>query len=63
PLAVFLVLMSLMMALLLLHSPREALLGALVVLSGLPVYRIFNRKGRAASAYDRLAAGKFPREA
>jgi APA family basic amino acid/polyamine antiporter len=42
PLAVFLVLMSLMLALIALHSPREALLGTTVVLAGLPVYYIFN---------------------
>src|SRR5258708_22151341 len=44
PLAVFLILMSLLLALLALHSPREALLGSLVVLAGLPVYAAFQRK-------------------
>jgi APA family basic amino acid/polyamine antiporter len=63
PLAVFLVLMCFMMALLLLHSPREALLGAVVVLSGLPVYKIFSRKSRATPVYDPLTAGEFTREA
>jgi len=62
PLAVFLVLMCFMMALLLLHSPREALLGAVVVLSGLPVYKMFSRKSRATPVYDPLTAGQFTRE-
>lgn len=44
PLAVFLILMSLLLALLALHSPREALLGTVVVLAGLPVYGAFQRK-------------------
>jgi APA family basic amino acid/polyamine antiporter len=51
PLAVFLVLMSLMLALIALHSPREALLGTVVVLAGLPVYYIFQPKLRAKSVY------------
>jgi len=44
PLAVFLILMSLLLALLALHSPREALLGTVVVLAGVPVYGAFQRK-------------------
>lgn len=56
PLAIFLVLMCLMMALLLLHSPIEALLGSLVVASGLPVYRIFRRKNRTDTVYEALEA-------
>lgn len=44
PLAVFLILMSLLLALLALHSPQEALLGTIVVLAGLPVYSAFQRK-------------------
>jgi APA family basic amino acid/polyamine antiporter len=49
PLAVFLVLMSLLLALMALHSPREALLGTMVVLAGLPVHSIFQRKRGAKS--------------
>jgi len=44
PLAVFLILMSLLLALLALHSPREALLGTVVVLAGVPFYGAFQRK-------------------
>jgi basic amino acid/polyamine antiporter, APA family len=44
PLAVFLILMSLLLALLALHGPREALLGTAVVLAGLPAYGAFQRK-------------------
>jgi basic amino acid/polyamine antiporter, APA family len=44
PLAVFLVLMSLLLVLLGLHSPQQAILGSLVVLAGLPVYSVFRRK-------------------
>jgi APA family basic amino acid/polyamine antiporter len=45
PLVVFLVLMSLLLLLLALHGPRQALLGTAVVLAGLPVYSAFQRKG------------------
>src|SRR5436190_12613828 len=41
---VFLVLMSALLVLLVLHSPREALLGTAVVAAGLPVYTLFQRK-------------------
>lgn len=44
PLAVFLVLMSLLLVLLGLHSPQQAILGSLVVLAGLPVYSAFRHK-------------------
>ena len=44
PLAVFLVLMSLLLVLLGLHSPQQAILGSLVVLAGLPVYSVFRHK-------------------
>jgi APA family basic amino acid/polyamine antiporter len=49
PLAVFLVLMSLLLALLALNHPREALLGTAVVLAGLPVYSVFQRKVKIRS--------------
>jgi APA family basic amino acid/polyamine antiporter len=52
PLAVFLVLMSLLLALLVLHSPREALLGTVVVLAGLPVYDLFQRKTTISAVAD-----------
>jgi APA family basic amino acid/polyamine antiporter len=56
PLVVFHVLMSLLLLLLALHSPRQALLGTAVVLAGLPVYSAFRRKGTMrASASDELA--------
>jgi basic amino acid/polyamine antiporter, APA family len=56
PLVVFLVLMSLLLLLLALHSPRQALLGTAVVLAGLPVYSAFQRKGTMrASTADELA--------
>jgi hypothetical protein len=56
PLLVFLVLMSLLLMLLALHSPRQALLGTAVVLAGLPVYSAFQRKGTIrASTADELA--------
>jgi basic amino acid/polyamine antiporter, APA family len=44
PLAVFLTLMSLLLVLLGLHNPQQAILGSLVVLTGLPVYSIFRHK-------------------
>jgi len=44
PAVVFLVLMSALLVLLALHSPREALLGTAVVAAGLPVYSVFRRK-------------------
>ena len=44
PAVVFLVLMSALLVLLVLHSPREALLGTAVVTAGLPVYTLFQRK-------------------
>lgn len=43
PPLVFLMLMTALLFLLLMHSPRQALLGAAVVLAGLPVYKFFNR--------------------
>ena len=43
PLIVFLVLMSLLLILLAGHSPRQALLGVVVVLVGIPVYSAFQR--------------------
>src|SRR6266567_4679270 len=52
PLAVFLILMSLLLALLALHSPREALLGSVVVLAGLPVYAAFQRKATMTQVLD-----------
>ena len=39
----FLLLVALLLVLLAVHSPREALLGTAVVLAGLPVYRLFRR--------------------
>jgi APA family basic amino acid/polyamine antiporter len=44
PPVIFLVLMSMLLVLLAVHSPREALLGTAVVAAGLPVYSIFQRK-------------------
>jgi basic amino acid/polyamine antiporter, APA family len=44
PTVVFLVLMSALLVLLALHSPREAVLGTAVVAAGLPVYTVFQRK-------------------
>jgi len=46
PLAMFLILMSLLLVLLGLHSPRQAALGSVVVLAGLPVYALFRKKLR-----------------
>lgn len=43
---VFLVLMALLLVLLAMHSPREALLGSVVVIAGLPVYDAFQRKAQ-----------------
>jgi APA family basic amino acid/polyamine antiporter len=54
PLAVFLILMSMLLALLLLHSPLQALLGTAVVLAGVPVYGAFQRKLVARSEYESL---------
>ena len=44
PLVIFLVLMSALLVLLALHSPREAIVGTAVVTAGLPVYAVFQRK-------------------
>jgi basic amino acid/polyamine antiporter, APA family len=44
PPVVFLVLMAMLLVLLAVHSPREALLGTAVVAAGLPVYSVFQRK-------------------
>jgi APA family basic amino acid/polyamine antiporter len=44
PPLVFLTLVSLLLVLIAMHSPRGALFGTLVVLAGLPVYNIFQRK-------------------
>jgi basic amino acid/polyamine antiporter, APA family len=46
PAVVFLVLMSALLVLLALHSPREAILGIAVVTAGLPVYTVFQRKAQ-----------------
>jgi hypothetical protein len=35
---------ALLLALLMMHSPREALLGCVVVLAGLPVHSAFERR-------------------
>jgi basic amino acid/polyamine antiporter, APA family len=43
PPLMFLTLISLLLILLAVHSPRQALLGTAVVLLGLPVYRMFHR--------------------
>ena len=43
PPLIFLLLMAALLFLLLMHSPRQALLGATVVLAGLPVYKLFSR--------------------
>jgi basic amino acid/polyamine antiporter, APA family len=43
PPIIFLLLVGLLLALLAMHSPREALLGALVVSAGLPVYKLLHR--------------------
>jgi APA family basic amino acid/polyamine antiporter len=45
PLIVFLGLMTLLLLLLMAHSPREAVFGAAVVLAGIPVYSAFRRNG------------------
>jgi APA family basic amino acid/polyamine antiporter len=45
PLIVFLGLMTLLLLLLMAHSPREAVFGAAVVLAGVPVYSAFRRNG------------------
>jgi APA family basic amino acid/polyamine antiporter len=44
PPVVFVVLMAMLLVLLAVHSPREALLGTAVVAAGLPVYSVFQRK-------------------
>jgi APA family basic amino acid/polyamine antiporter len=49
PPAVFLVLITLLLILLAGHSPREALLGVIVVLAGAPVYSAFRRKASAGT--------------
>ena len=49
PAVVFLVLMSALLVLLVLHSPQEALLGTAVVAAGLPVYTLFQRKTARAN--------------
>jgi APA family basic amino acid/polyamine antiporter len=54
PLAIFLVLMSLLLALLLLHAPVQACLGTAVVLAGVPVYGVFQKKLEARSEYASL---------
>jgi hypothetical protein len=41
--------MSALLVLLVLHSPREALLGTAVVAAGLPVYSVLQRKVAAAT--------------
>jgi basic amino acid/polyamine antiporter, APA family len=46
PAVVFLLLMSALLVLLALHSPREAILGIAVVTAGLPVYTVFQRKAQ-----------------
>lgn len=51
PLAVFLILMSLLLVLLGLHNPQQALLGTGVVLAGLPVYSAFREKLKAEQPY------------
>lgn len=43
----FLLLVALLLALLLLHGPKEPLLGSAVVLAGLPVYSVFRRRVKA----------------
>ena len=56
PLAVFLILMSLLLALLALHNWQAALLGTVVVLAGVPVYSAFQRKvTMTASAVTRIS--------
>jgi hypothetical protein len=47
---VFLILMVLLLALLLAHQPREALLGSAVVLAGVPVYLMFRRQLASAGS-------------
>ena len=42
----FLAFVALMLIVLALHSPRESALGVVVVLAGLPVYEIFQRRRR-----------------
>jgi len=63
PLVVFLVLMSLLMLLLLMHSPREALLGIAAVLAGLPVYYFFRRRSDRESEFALAQIAEFRREA
>jgi APA family basic amino acid/polyamine antiporter len=46
PPVIFLVLMSMLLVLLAVHSPLEAALGTAVVAAGLPVYSVFQRKAR-----------------
>jgi basic amino acid/polyamine antiporter, APA family len=55
PAVVFLILMSALLVMLALHSPREALLGTVVVAAGLPVYRVFQRK----AASDKIVRANF----
>jgi APA family basic amino acid/polyamine antiporter len=54
PLVVFLILMPLLLALMVLHSPREAVLGTVVVLAGLPVYSAFQRKAALLPSHIRV---------
>jgi hypothetical protein len=44
PALAFLMLMSVLLVLLVLHSPQEALLGTAVVAAGLPMYSVVQRK-------------------
>jgi APA family basic amino acid/polyamine antiporter len=48
--AVFLILIAVILVLIVLRSPVQALLGTAVVLAGLPAYEIFQRSGRVRAA-------------
>ena len=62
-LLMFLMLMSVLMLLLLMHSPREALLGTTAVLAGLPVYYFFRRKSDREAEFALAQIAEFRREA
>jgi APA family basic amino acid/polyamine antiporter len=58
--ALFLAMVTLLLVLLLLNSPRQAVLGLGIVLLGLPVYRVAGRRGRVPTRRwaRRSAAGR-----
>jgi APA family basic amino acid/polyamine antiporter len=58
PPLMFLTLISLLLILLALHSPRQALLGTTVVLLGWPVYKLFHRATNAEATHCSAAIEK-----